>query len=125
MIQRDNHCNILLDAYNANPSSMRPALQSLAAMPGSKKIAILGDMLELGESSLKEHQQLLSFASKLGLDQLVLVGPEFGQTNFSRYKALHFENAAAARIWLDQQDLSHSSLLLKGSRGIGLERLIQ
>ena len=125
LIQRDNHCNILLDAYNANPSSMRPALQSLAAMPGSKKIAILGDMLELGESSLKEHQQLLSFASKLGLDQLVLVGPEFGQTNFSRYKALHFENAAAARIWLDQQDLSHSSLLLKGSRGIGLERLIQ
>ncbi|MBL7828438.1 MAG: UDP-N-acetylmuramoyl-tripeptide--D-alanyl-D-alanine ligase, partial [Saprospiraceae bacterium] len=85
-----NGATILLDAYNANPSSMRPAIDSLAGMPAEKRIAILGDMLELGHESHKEHGNILRFAAKKGFDQLVLVGPEFGATNFQKYKALHF-----------------------------------
>jgi UDP-N-acetylmuramoyl-tripeptide--D-alanyl-D-alanine ligase len=73
----------LLDAYNANPSSMQPAIQSLCAMPATRRIAILGDMLELGEDSQKEHEVLLRFARRMKVDQIVLVGKEFAKTPFS------------------------------------------
>jgi UDP-N-acetylmuramoyl-tripeptide--D-alanyl-D-alanine ligase len=115
---------ILLDAYNANPSSMKPALETLATMTAQRKVAILGDMRELGADSGKEHQAMLRFASKLRLDALVLVGSEFGQTDFARYKALHFPDAAAAKVWFDAQVFEHTAILLKGSRGIRLETIL-
>ena len=115
---------VLLDAYNANPSSMEPALKSLQAMPASHKVAILGDMLELGANSKKEHEGILKLAGKMGLDYLVLVGKEFGQTPFERYGALHFPDNTAAKTWLDEQNLEHTLILIKGSRGIRLEKLV-
>ncbi len=115
---------IFLDAYNANPSSVRPALESLKAMPGKKKIAILGDMLELGADSQKEHEAIARFAARQKLDILVLVGPEFGQTNFSKHKALHFPDTAAAKVWFENEKLENSVILIKGSRGMRLEQLV-
>jgi len=115
---------ILLDAYNANPSSMQPALQSLCGMPATRRIAILGDMLELGEDSHKEHEDLLKFAARLKVDQIVLVGKEFGSTSFAKYGALHFADNQAAKAWFETQDLSGSVVLIKGSRGIRLEALL-
>ncbi|MFN0036883.1 MAG: UDP-N-acetylmuramoyl-tripeptide--D-alanyl-D-alanine ligase [Saprospiraceae bacterium] len=124
VIQRDG-ATILLDAYNANPSSMQPALQSLCAMPATRRIAILGDMLELGDNSQKEHEDLLRFAGRLKIDQIVLVGKEFGNTSFAKFGALHFADNQAAKLWLDAQDLHGTVLLIKGSRGIRLERVLE
>jgi UDP-N-acetylmuramoyl-tripeptide--D-alanyl-D-alanine ligase len=115
---------ILLDAYNANPSSMKPALESMKSIQSIRKVAILGDMLELGAGSLKEHKAMLRFAAGLKLDQLVLVGPIFGQTDYRRYKALHFDDVTAAKSWFNQQNFQHTLLLLKGSRGIKLESML-
>ncbi len=116
---------VLLDAYNANPSSMQPALESLRAMPAERKVAILGDMLELGADSKKEHEAILRFAARLHLDQLVLVGQEFAQTPYKRYHALHFPDNSAAKTWLEQQHFQNTLILIKGSRGIRLEKLIE
>jgi UDP-N-acetylmuramoyl-tripeptide--D-alanyl-D-alanine ligase len=115
---------VLLDAYNANPSSMEPALKSLQAMSAPCKVAILGDMLELGENSPKEHAAILRLAAKMGLDHLVLVGKEFGQTDFGRYGALHFPDHTAAKAWLEHQNLENALILIKGSRGIRLEKVL-
>lgn len=119
-----NGATILLDAYNANPSSMHPALKSLRAMPAKRHIAILGDMLELGEDSPKEHEGVLRFARKLKLDQIVLVGKEFGKTAFAAAGALHFPDQQAAREWFDKQDFNGAAILIKGSRGIRLEGVL-
>ena len=124
IIQRDG-ATILLDAYNANPSSMRPAIWSLCAMPATRRIAILGDMLELGDDSEKEHRDLLRFTSQLKVDKIILVGKEFGKTPFSKFGALHFADYQAARQWFDAQDLQGAAILIKGSRGIRLERILE
>ena len=116
---------ILLDAYNANPSSMQPALQSLSAMPATRRIAILGDMLELGLDSQKEHEDLLRFAVRLKIDQIVLVGKEFGKTPFLKFGALHFEDNQAAKAWFKTQNFQGAAILIKGSRGIRLEKLLE
>ena len=115
---------ILLDAYNANPSSMKPALESLAAMPAKHRIAILGDMLELGADSQSEHEEILHFATQQGIDQIVLVGKEFGKTNYSKTETLHFENNEAAKAWFQSQTLENTAILIKGSRGIKLEQIV-
>ena len=123
LIQRAG-ATILLDAYNANPASMEPALLSLIAMPATRRIAILGDMLELGKESAKEHEDLLHFAAGLNIDQIVLVGKEFEKTSFLKFGALHFADNQAARIWFDKQDLQDAAVLIKGSRGIRLELVV-
>jgi UDP-N-acetylmuramoyl-tripeptide--D-alanyl-D-alanine ligase len=115
---------IVLDAYNANPSSMDAALESLKALPGQHKVAILGDMLELGEESQREHAALLRRAARCRFDRLVLVGPEFGRCEPARYNALHFPDARAAKDWLARQSFEDTLLLIKGSRGIRLEQLV-
>ena len=116
---------IFLDAYNANPSSMKPALESLRAMPGEQKVAILGDMLELGEESLKEHEAIARFAARQKPEVLALVGPEFGRTHFKKYGALHFPDTASVKKWFSGQQFKNSLILIKGSRGMRLEEIIK
>lgn len=115
---------ILLDAYNANPTSMRAAMETLRAVKAPYKVAILGDMLELGPESQNEHRQILRFANRCKFDQLVVVGPEFGQCEPGRYKAISFSNAQAARNWLEHQDFKDTFILIKASRGIKLEQVL-
>lgn len=115
---------VFLDAYNANPSSMKPALETLHRLKSPLKVAILGDMLELGDDSAKEHTAMLRFAAKLGFDRLVLVGSEFGRTPFEKYKARHFPDALAAKSWFEAQQFDNATILLKGSRGIRLEKIL-
>lgn len=115
----------LLDAYNANPTSMRVALETLRGIQASNKVAILGDMLELGAGSLDEHRDILRFAARCGFRQLVVVGPEFGRCMAERtYKALHFPDTAAAKAWFAAQSFENTFFLLKASRGIRLEGVI-
>lgn len=122
IMERDSN-TIILDAYNANPSSMEAALDSFAMMDARQKVAILGDMLELGDESHKEHVAMLNHAGRLKINQLVVVGPCFGRTPFDRHDALHFPDAAAAREWYIQQNFHDTLLLIKGSRGIRLETI--
>jgi UDP-N-acetylmuramoyl-tripeptide--D-alanyl-D-alanine ligase len=97
---------------------MRPALYSLKKIPAKHKVAILGDMLELGVESEAEHLAMLRFAARTKPDVLVLVGPEFGKTPYAKYKALHFPDAAKAREWFEKQAFEETLILVKGSRGI-------
>jgi UDP-N-acetylmuramoyl-tripeptide--D-alanyl-D-alanine ligase len=114
---------IWLDAYNANPSSMEAALDSLEAMDHPNKAAILGDMLEAGTSGQQEHQAIVEKAEKMGLVPLVFVGPIFGACDLPD-TARHFDSASTLKEWLETAALSDTLLLVKGSRGIQLEKAL-
>ena len=116
----------LLDAYNANPSSMRKALESFSQLSCGKssKVAILGDMLELGTYTDTEHQAIVDIALNLGFDQLILVGKAFAKAA-NAHGVLHFDNTPQLKKWLEAHPFKDSCILLKASRGIGLERLLQ
>lgn len=122
-IVRKDSLTIIMDAYNANPTSMDIALDNLKNMKAGRKMAIIGDMLELGEYSLDEHQAIVDKAEKMALTHLVLVGEEFGRTKTTG-STLKFRSSPEARDWLQQQDLTDMLLLLKGSRGIKLEQVL-
>ena len=113
----------LLDAYNANPSSMAKALESFAKYSSPKKMAILGDMLELGMYSMQAHRDILFQANRLGIE-VVTVGPEFSKV-IKEKGLLNFTDTLALKEWFSQQDFTDTLFLLKGSRGIGLERILE
>ncbi|MCK9641179.1 MAG: UDP-N-acetylmuramoyl-tripeptide--D-alanyl-D-alanine ligase, partial [Prolixibacteraceae bacterium] len=113
---------LLMDAYNANPSSTRAALENFDHIAAPKRGVILGDMLELGTVSQEEHQNVVDFLSALKLDLVYLVGPHYlackGPDQFR-----HFNNVADLALFLEQQRLSGYLLLIKGSRGMKLETI--
>lgn len=111
---------LVLDTYNANPSSMAASLNNFIGFEGSKTI-IIGDMLELGDESEKEHQSILKQAQDLNFNEIITVGKHFKEVNSSD---LAFENTAALIEYLKQNKIQSENILLKGSRGIALEKLI-
>ena len=113
---------LILDAYNANPSSMLVAIQSFEQIKAKNKIAILGDMLELGDDSLKEHQLITEELVKRNFHQVLLVGNEFRQT---KSNFLYFKNSNELINWIQNNPIQNSTVLLKASRGIRLESLIE
>ena len=114
---------IYLDAYNANPTSMQNALESFVAIDIPRKVAILGDMLELGEDSFKEHLAIITLVKSYGFTEVILVGPEFVKAGMdSGIKA--FQDTHFANEYLLDYPITNSFVLLKGSRGIGLEKLL-
>lgn len=114
---------LVLDMYNANPTSMALALQDFSGYTHGRKVLILGDMLELGSESDKEHKEILDLVEKLGFTEVYLVGPLFTRLNTKR-EWLCFQDSELARIWLGHQRLTGATILLKGSRGIKLEKLV-
>ncbi|MBK9732049.1 MAG: hypothetical protein IPO83_12325 [Chitinophagaceae bacterium] len=115
----------MLDAYNANPSSMQAALLNFTQLPSENKVLILGDMLELGASSEKEHSEIIQSIDQKKFRYIIFVGKEFGKAmNGSIPTALHFENVMKLRNWFEEQHFSDHYFLLKGSRLIGLEKLV-
>ncbi len=117
-----NTNKFLLDAYNANVTSMTKALESFASYKEKNKIAILGDMLELGTYSKDAHEKIIQLVQNLGIETWT-VGQEFGQLKSKGVK--QFENTNALKEWFWEQSFEHTFFLLKGSRGIGLERLLK
>lgn len=113
---------IILDAYNANPSSMKAALENFSRMPGIPKMAILGDMLELGEYSQAEHKAILALARSLSFDKLILVGEHFTQA-CTGSREICFLNITEAINWFKNQPAVGMTILLKGSRKMQLEKL--
>ncbi len=122
ILYRSDGATIILDAYNANPSSMQPALLNLKTMSQKNKIAIIGDMFELGPESVVEHQNLLNFAKTLDFNLLITVGKNFAQTGGNRF---YFETTEAAQKWFAGQIFdTDTCILIKGSRGMHLETLL-
>jgi UDP-N-acetylmuramoyl-tripeptide--D-alanyl-D-alanine ligase len=115
---------LLLDAYNANPTSMEHALLNFEAMPAENKVVIVGDMLEMGEFSALEHQRIVNLLQTMTLKQVVLVGPEFGKVG-SESGFLHVNTAQEAKAWFLAQQFEHTHILLKGSRGMALETILE
>ncbi len=115
---------VWLDAYNANPVSMKAAISNFLQLKGDKKIAILGDMLELGEYSFDEHKMIVEYIQQTELDTVILVGKEFKQVS-DYIECLHFNNVEELRDWWKQQSITDAKILIKGSRGLHLEQLFQ
>jgi UDP-N-acetylmuramoyl-tripeptide--D-alanyl-D-alanine ligase len=116
-----NKNEVILDAYNANPSSMKLAVENFAKMNKENKMVCLGGMRELGADTLMEHQMLIDQLKQTNWKQVILVGLEFKPCihNF-----LYFETVTEAKDWLQAQELKGYTLLIKGSRGIQMEQLI-
>jgi UDP-N-acetylmuramoyl-tripeptide--D-alanyl-D-alanine ligase len=114
--------NFLLDAYNANPTSMLNVLKYFHQYKADQKIAVLGDMLELGKESQSEHQYILQQAEQLDFDQIILVGQHFKACASDH---LHFADVSDLINWFEEQQFEDTTFLLKGSRGVQLERLTQ
>ncbi|MBF9236327.1 UDP-N-acetylmuramoyl-tripeptide--D-alanyl-D-alanine ligase [Hymenobacter sp. BT683] len=125
---RTAHNDLLLDAYNANPSSMAAALRSFAARPtapGQSKLAILGDMFELGNDSAAEHRQLGQLLAELNLPAVFLIGQEMRAAAGASEHVQHFPTKAEAAEWLTQHPVRGQQVLVKGSRGMALETLVE
>ena len=115
---------IILDAYNANPSSMEAALNNLFSIPHLNKIAILGDMFELGEEAPYEHKKIADLADNSLLSQVILIGKFFKQVATEK-NWVHFDTAKEAKNYFDSLPFSTALLLIKGSRGMKLESLVE
>jgi UDP-N-acetylmuramoyl-tripeptide--D-alanyl-D-alanine ligase len=113
---------LICDSYNANPTSMRAVLKSFAAIQSGQKLVILGDMLELGEKTEEEHAKLLADLQSHKLDNAFLVGPVF--QNVSSGKGFRsFPDAVTLVEFLKKNPVKGSTILIKGSRGMGLEKI--
>jgi UDP-N-acetylmuramoyl-tripeptide--D-alanyl-D-alanine ligase len=115
---------LLLDAYNANPSSMHAAIENFAQMDRPAKMVILGDMLELGTESEKEHASIIELLKQKKIDNVVLVGPHFMKAANTHFRNL-FPTSEAALDYLKQHPALNLTVLVKGSRGIKLEKLVE
>ena len=119
-ILKKNGKVLLLDTYNANPSSMLESLKNFKSFEGVKTI-IIGDMLELGEESEREHRAILEFAEQLYFDEIITVGLHFQKVN---QKGLSFLKTEDLISYLENNKVNSNSILLKASRGIALEKIL-
>ena len=116
-----NGKTFVLDTYNANPSSMAESLKNFNNFNGAKTI-IIGDMLELGEESEVEHQSILYLATSLNFDEIITVGNEFKKINATSKSYL---NSKELSEYLKSNKIESRNILLKGSRGIALEQILE
>ena len=115
---------VILDAYNANPSSMEEALKNFSLIEGEKAV-VLGDMFELGKSSAFEHLKIGELAYEMGFDSVYLIGSHFSQIELPRNPNIHlFKNREEAENYLKRNPIRENRLLIKGSRGMALEKLM-
>ncbi|MDR1809199.1 MAG: UDP-N-acetylmuramoyl-tripeptide--D-alanyl-D-alanine ligase, partial [Prevotella sp.] len=113
---------LIIDAYNANPTSMLAALTNFENMKAPSKALILGDMLELGKNSLSEHQKIIDFVEDNHFEHTFLVGENFCRTE-NHYFRFH-DTDELVRYLSGNEPLSGNTILIKGSRGVGLEKCI-
>lgn len=118
---KDN--TIIMDAYNANPSSMNESLNNLQNISHNNKVLILGDMLELGTESIKEHQKIIDKIKKMELSQCILIGECFFK--FPKTATINtFQNTSDAILFLEKNPILKALILVKGSRGLKLEKIL-
>jgi UDP-N-acetylmuramoyl-tripeptide--D-alanyl-D-alanine ligase len=113
---------IILDAYNANPSSMKAAIENFAKADGNEKILALGAMAELGMDSLKEHKDIIKEIDKHQWKDVILVGGDFMKVDHTYRK---FNSSVEAGEWLQNVNVQNSFFLIKGSRSMQMEKLLE
>lgn len=112
---------IILDAYNANPSSMKLAIENFSKIKNDNKILMLGAMAELGQDSIAEHRSIIDLINQYKWKHVVLVGGDFLKID---HHHISFENADKAKEWLNYQHFENTHLLIKGSRSTQMEKVI-
>ncbi len=119
--------SLIVDCYNANPSSMAVAIANMAEYVGENRFVILGDMYELGDWSEREHRRILQLALESGIERIVVVGDRFAaaQSELRGGGVECYSDANALANHLRQEPILGRLILLKGSRSVGLERLIE
>ncbi|WP_339711679.1 UDP-N-acetylmuramoyl-tripeptide--D-alanyl-D-alanine ligase [uncultured Kriegella sp.] len=121
IIEKNGH-KIILDAYNANPTSMEAALKNFDTMGYNPKIAFLGDMFELGASAAQEHQYIADLVAKMNIDKVFFIGKNFFEVKTAHQKFDSFDSLSS---YFESESLPQEShILIKGSRGMALERLL-
>ncbi|HMK19152.1 MAG TPA: UDP-N-acetylmuramoyl-tripeptide--D-alanyl-D-alanine ligase [Chitinophagaceae bacterium] len=120
LIEKDSN-KIILDAYNANPSSMKLAIENFAKKNSENKILMLGAMAELGKQSLQEHQGIIDLIKKYSWKEVALVGGDFLKLS---HPFLSFENSLLAKEWFSNQQFQNSYILVKGSRSMQMEKIL-
>ncbi len=119
---KQNSNTIISDTYNANPGSMKAAIDNFAKIKADKKILLLGSMMELGVESDNEHAAIVSLIDKYNWSAVVLVGSGFQAI---RHPYLNFENALQAKEWLDRLHPENAYILIKGSRSMQMEKVLE
>lgn len=120
-ITKTENNTLILDLYNANPTSMKAALENFYAMQTSNKAIILGDMFELGDISKQEHLKIITLIDKMKFNEVFLVGSIFSSLN-TKYKS--FSSSKEINIYLNKNKIKSYTILIKGSRGVALETII-
>ena len=117
-----NSNKIILDAYNANPSSMKAAIENFANIQSNKKILILGAMAELGSESLQEHRNIIELIGQNSWEAVALVGGDFLTI---KHPFNHFENSLEAKNWFQEKKFHEAYILIKGSRSMQMEKVLE
>lgn len=121
LIEKDGY-KIILDAYNANPTSMKAAIENFAGIISDNKILLLGGMMEMGEDSILEHIQLIELIKKYSWKNVVLVGGDFEKVD---HPFIYFNTSTKAGQWFQQQQLQDHIILIKGSRSMQMEKILE
>ena len=120
LIKKDSN-TIILDAYNANPSSMKLAIENFAKIEADKKVLLLGGMMELGNESITEHQAIVDLLNNYNWLNVVLVGGDFNKIT---HPYIYFDNASQAKEWLINKNFVDTYFLIKGSRSMQMEKVL-
>ena len=123
LITKDTN-TIILDAYNANPSSMKVAIENFAKLAGTHKIVLLGAMMELGAHAAAEHMALLQLIAGYSFESVVLVGDDFLVHQHALPQFIYFKTTAEAKAWLIEKNPTNAQLLIKGSRSMQMETVL-
>jgi UDP-N-acetylmuramoyl-tripeptide--D-alanyl-D-alanine ligase len=122
---KTEHNNVWADCYNANPSSMKAAVENIAQSDANRdnQLLILGDMFELGKTSTTQHEALVKLIVDKGFKNVILTGSEFGKTKSIPYFN-YFDTADDVVNYLKDRNLKGFTVLVKGSRGMKLEKVL-
>lgn len=112
---------VILDAYNANPNSMRLAIENLARQHHPKKIVMIGGMMELGEESIREHAEIVELLKQYAWHEVILVGGDFLKIP---HPFRFFQDSADAMQWLREHPVKDAMVLVKGSRSMQMEKVM-
>jgi UDP-N-acetylmuramoyl-tripeptide--D-alanyl-D-alanine ligase len=123
VIEKDSN-KIILDAYNANPTSMLAALESFKTTSDKNKIVFLGDMFELGDSAALEHQIIADYITKYSIGNAFLIGENFSKTKVQNKSITKVESFDKLKKILEDKKITSSTILIKASRGMALERIV-
>ncbi len=122
-LKKTERNTLILDMYNANPTSMKLAVCNFAENEMKNKILIVGDMLELGENEINEHQEIINIIKKYNFDEVFLIGGIFKKCNFPK-NFYAFDNVSLLNNYLKENEITGHSILLKASNGIGLKKCV-